>query len=513
MSDMSDSTLKIKSLDGLSHIVAQAKSHGLRVAQCHGVFDLLHPGHIRHFEAARRVADVLVVTLTADEYVGKGPGRPVFNQRLRAESVAALQAVDYVAVIESPTAAEAIRKLRPDFYVKGNEYTDPEEDDLTGKVTDEEGAIRSVGGQIYFTDDVTFSSTNLLNNYFAVFSPEADEYLRRFRRDYNAEQVIASLKALQPLRVLVMGDIIIDEYHYCKAIGKASKSATLTARFLSAERHAGGVLAVANHAAGYAGEVHLLTYLGDPEGDEAFVRGHLKPNVQAHLVRQPGRPIVVKRRYVDPFQISKMFEVMWLDGEEPLPAAEDDLLARLTDLVPQCDLVIMADFGHGNVGSRTIEWLTTQQVFLAVSAQTNSANTGYNLITKYPRADYICIDEEEMRLANSSHHAALSDLMAQTARRMGCRLASVTQGSEGSLTWAPERESVQTPVFSTDVVDSVGAGDAYLSLTALCAKAGYAPELVGFIGNCVGALAVRIVGNRESVEPASLFKFINTLLK
>lgn len=509
---MLDNKTKIKNLDELAELVAAAQSRGLRVAQCHGVFDLLHPGHIRHFEAAHQVADILVVTLTRDEHVNKGPGRPVFNQRLRAESIAALQTVDYVAVNDAPTAIEAIRKLRPDFYVKGDKQNHAE-NEPTSQTVAEEKAVQSVSGRIYYTDDITFSSTNLLNNFFAVFSPEADEYLRRFRQRYRAGQVIDKLKALQSLRVLVLGDIIIDEYHYCKAVGKSSKSATLTARFLSAERYAGGVLAVANHVAGFAGEVHLLTYLGDPAEDEAFVRNHLKPNVQAHLVRQPGRPIVTKRRYVDPFRVSKMFEVLWLNGEEPLPEVEKKLLAQLKQLVPQCDLVIVADFGHGHVGSRTIEWLADQPVFLSVNTQTNSANIGYNLITKYPRADYICIDEEEMRLANHSRYGNLDELTAQTVQWLGCQAASVTLGKNGSLTWTPHEASKHTPVFSTDVVDSVGAGDAYLSVTSLCAKAGYEPELVGFIGNCVGALAVRIIGNRESVEAEPLFKLITTLLK
>jgi cytidyltransferase-like protein len=504
--------IKFKSLDELTDLIAEAKAQGLRVAQCHGVFDLLHPGHIRHFEAARKVADILVVTLIPDEYVAKGPGRPVFNQRLRAESIAALQAVDYVAVNSGPTVAEAIYKLCPDFYVKGSESV-RSDDDKAGEIREEERAIRSVGGQMYFTEEITFSSTNLLNNFFAVFSPEADEYLRGFRRQYSAEQVIEKLGALQSLRVLVLGDVIIDEYHYCKAVGKSSKSATLTARFLSAERHAGGVLAVANHVAGFAGEVHLLTYLGDPEGDEAFVHGHLKPNVRTHLVRQPGRPNVVKRRYVDPFQISKMFEVMWLNGEEPLPFAENEMLTKLAHLVPQSDLVIVADFGHGSVGRRTIEWLSEQPIFLAVNAQTNSANVGYNLITKYHRADYICIDEQEMRLANHSRYGNLVELTAQVTQRLNCQWATVTRGANGSLTFGPGGNTVHIPVFSTDVVDSVGAGDAYLSVTALCARKGYDPAVIGFIGNCVGALAVRIVGNREPVEPEPLFRFIATLLK
>src|SRR3989338_5433489 len=113
---------KIKALDELACIIQQFKEKGKKIVQCHGVFDLLHPGHIRHFEAAKREGDMLIVTLTKDKYVNKGPGRPVFNQRLRAESIAALECVDYVAINDWPTATNAIKKLKPHIYAKGSDY-------------------------------------------------------------------------------------------------------------------------------------------------------------------------------------------------------------------------------------------------------------------------------------------------------------------------------------------------------------------------------------------------------
>lgn len=509
---MSNELIKIKSLDELAGITADHRSKGEKVALCHGVFDLLHPGHIRHFEAAHREADVVIVVLVADEYVLAGPGYPVFSQRLRAESIAALEAVDYVAIAESTSAIEAIQVIRPDMYIVGRkDYGTEFEADP--HLQEEVEAIKAVGGELFITDEITFSSTRLLNDHLSVYTPQAEEYLKRFKERYRAAGVIDKLKALAPLKVLVIGDIIIDEYYYCKAMGKSSKSPTLTARYLSAERHAGGALAVANHVAGLVNQVSLLALRGNPSDEAEFIRTHLLPNVQTHLVEDMERPLVVKRRYVDPFQNVKMFEICWLDGEGPSSPAEDQLLEKLKKLLGEHDMVIVADFGHSGIGSRTIEWLTQQQTYLAINAQTNSANMGYNLITKYPRADYICLDEEEMRLANQSLYGTLTNIAVNTAEVMHCEVASVTLGSRGSMTFRQGEEPVFTPIFSTDVVDSVGAGDAFLSITSLCAKAGYPADLIGFIGNCVGAIAVRIVGNREPVGSNQLFSFINALLK
>jgi len=199
---------KIIKLDALANMVAQLKKEGKTVVHCHGVFDLLHPGHIRHFEAAKREGDVLVVTITQDKYVAKGPGRPVFNEHLRAESVAALQSVDYVAINEWPSAVDTIKKLQPDVYCKGSDYVNAK-DDVTGKIVEEEEAIKSTGGRIHFTDEITFSSTKLINSHFDVVPDDAREYIQRIRDSYSSSRIIELLESLRNMKVLVIGDTII----------------------------------------------------------------------------------------------------------------------------------------------------------------------------------------------------------------------------------------------------------------------------------------------------------------
>ncbi|MBW2562390.1 MAG: adenylyltransferase/cytidyltransferase family protein [Deltaproteobacteria bacterium] len=96
--------------------LARLKREGQTLVHCHGVFDLLHPGHLRHLQAAKREGDILVVTITPDQYVNRGPNRPVFSEQLRAEQVATLECVDYVAINKWPTAVETIKLLKPDVY-------------------------------------------------------------------------------------------------------------------------------------------------------------------------------------------------------------------------------------------------------------------------------------------------------------------------------------------------------------------------------------------------------------
>jgi len=157
---------KVVSLGELAGLAAALRAAGKTVAHCHGCFDLVHPGHIKHLQAARRMADALVVTVTPDRFVDKGPGRPAFPERLRAESVAALECVDYAAVNRWPTAEETIRLLRPDFFVKGQEFERLE--DATGKLQREAAVLRETGGEMRFTHEEVFSSTGLLREHFGV---------------------------------------------------------------------------------------------------------------------------------------------------------------------------------------------------------------------------------------------------------------------------------------------------------------------------------------------------------
>lgn len=504
---------KVVTLDELAVIVGTLKSDSKKVVQCHGVFDMLHPGHIRHFEAAKKQGDVLVVTLTPDIHVNKGPGRPIFNQDLRADSVAALQVVDFVTINDGPTAVEAIRKLQPDLYVKGSDYR-RSEDDLTGKILEEEEAVRSVGGVIHFTDEIVFSSSALINRHLAPYPEQTRQFLDDFRSRRSAGSILEELQAIRDVRTLVIGDIIIDEYHYVSAMGKSAKDHIIATRYLNEERFAGGVLAAANHLGGFCENVTLLTCLGTANDYGDFLESSLRSSIQREVFVQEGVPTVVKRRYVSPTFLTKLFEVAYLEQIGFLsPKTERSILKWLDAHVDEYDLVLVADFGHGLVTPRIVNLLGRKARFLALNVQSNSANLGFNLVTKYRKADYICIDEPEVRLASHDRESELEPLIKRLAKRMKCGRVVITRGEKGSLAYSVDGGFAAVPVLSSEVVDRVGAGDAFSAVTAPCALKGMDPEMLAFVGNAVGAMQVLTVGNREPVDPVGLRKYVTTLMK
>jgi cytidyltransferase-like protein len=501
---------KLLAIEDLAHRLAEHRARGQKVAQCHGVFDLVHVGHLRHFKQARERAEVLAITVTPDRFVNKGPGRPVFNEALRLEALAALEMVDYVALSRWPTATEAIRMLKPSFYVKGAEYRDASAD-VTGKITEEQAAVESVGGQLLLTDDIVFSSSSLLNSHFSPFSKEVSDFLADFRREYSFEDILAWLDRINTCRVLLVGETIIDEYHYCQTIGKSGKEPILAAQFVSAERQAGGVLAIANHLAPFCRQVTLVTQLGERDSQEEFVRASLDPRVETHFTTVKDAPTIVKRRFVEMYPFQKLFEIYFMDDEQD--AATHAALAReLEPLFPAADLVIAADYGHGMLEGEIVALLATRSAFLAVNTQKNAGNHGFNTVSKYPRADFVSISEAELRLDARTKTAALDGIVDALARRMRCRAMIVTRGASGALCHSAEG-AVNVPALTMNIKDRVGAGDAVFALTALLAHSGAPLSILGLVGNAAGAQAVGTIGNRTSLDRVALIKHLQHLLK
>jgi len=252
---------KIRSVEDVASIALQLRNAGRTVVQAHGTFDLLHAGHVRHLEAARKLGDVLVVTVTADRFVNKGPGRPVFPEDLRAEMLAALEYVGWVAINSSPDAVSAIGSIQPDVYVKGQDYENPE-GDITGKINLEREVVEAGGGRIHFTDEIVFSSTALINRHFNVYEPLVREHLDTLRSDGGLAEMLQLLDKVKDYHVLLVGEAIIDEYQYVLPIGKPPKESIIAARYQHDEVFAGGVFAAANHVASFCRQVDVVTCLG-----------------------------------------------------------------------------------------------------------------------------------------------------------------------------------------------------------------------------------------------------------
>lgn len=502
---------KIRTLDDLAVQLDAVKAAGQRVVLAHGVFDLLHMGHIRHLEQAKCMGDVLVVTLTQDQFVNKGPHRPAFSQDLRAEALAALQMVDFVAVNRWPQAAETIRLLKPNIYVKGQEYRQAELD-ITGGITPEAEAVQAVGGEIRFTEDIVFSSSHLLNRFFSPFDAETEQYLECFQKAHSSAEVIAWLEKAAALRPVVVGEAIIDEYVFCDAIGKSTKDPVLAVLQQEVEAYVGGSLAVANHLAGLCDSVTLITQLGDQDRAEAFVRQHMRPNVHGTYLTKTGSPTIHKRRIVERYTSNKLLELYVMNDRVTTGADAQALVQALAADAARSELLLVTDYGHGMLMPEAIARLWDAR-FLAVNAQSNAGNRGFNPISKYRRADYVCLANHEVDIETRQRGGNEYDQVRELAQHVACPRFTVTRGKRGTLHYDTVDGFCEAPALATRVVDRVGAGDAVFALTSLLLRLGAPWDIVAFLGNVAGAQAVAELGNRSALDRLALSQHVIALLK
>jgi rfaE bifunctional protein nucleotidyltransferase chain/domain len=445
----------------------------VRVVQAHGCFDLLHLGHIRHLQAAKAAGDYLVVTVTADRFVRKGPGRPAFTACERMEALRGLGCVDEVQLSDSPTAADAIRRIQPAAFVKGSDYSD------TSLDAGELAALQEVGGRLVITQTEKWSSTALLQPKPDV-SDEIRDYISGLK--VSADEVIGWLEKARALKVVVIGDAILDDYHYVEVLGKAGKEPILAAQFKRAEQFIGGVEAVANHTR--ACTDHVMSWSG---------------------------PAVVKRRFIETYPFQKLFEVYEMD-EAAAARAGDALATRVA--MTDADLVIVADYGHGFVTPFLLERIQQDARFLAVNVQANAGNHGYHTISKYRRANFLSVSERELRLDARDQNTDVRELMRRAADpRVATML--VTRGEKGCLAHDALDPDIfaEAPALSVKTVDRVGAGDAVFAVTACCDAVGMPLELIAFVASVVGTLAVGIVGNARYIERDALHREIRRWLR
>jgi len=490
---------------------------GKTIVLCHGVFDLLHYGHIEHLREAKEQGDILVVSVTAARYVNKGPGRPCFNDHQRMAFLASLEIVDYVILSEAVTVHEVIRYVQPDVYAKGQEYAVAEHD-LTGNIGPEQTIVEKYGGRIYFTQGVVYSSTKLLNNFFDALPDQVIRESRELIEKYGADlagQVRKMVDSFARLKVLVIGDIIFDDYVFCRVQGLTAKDAVISTRYEHKERYAGGALAIARHLANFAGDVRLLSMMG-PEADLANYIHDTMQSVHCDILHDAKFVTPVKTRFLKQHPQRQVYDKLFsvnrlLDWQQIKEVDYTPFYRRLESLVSKYDLVVVCDYGHGLLDERAIRIIEQQSQCLAVNCQTNSSNYGMNLITKYHRANSFVVDERELRLAFGQAVTDTEILLKQLTKKLQSSYAWVTLGANGAL-GIHEDETAQLSAATLHVKDTVGAGDAFYSLAALGAVCNFPVDLATLFSNVAGAIKTNLVGNSRPVGKVDLLKFISTVL-
>ena len=489
----------IYQLDALTELLKNSQKGSIGL--CHGVFDLLHIGHIKYFQEAKSLCDFLVVSITPDQYVNKGPGRPKFSENLRAEAIAALDCIDCVVINLWPTAVEIIEQVKPDFYIKGPDYKNLH-NDTTGNIFDEKKSVESFNGKLVFTNDDLYSSSSLINEFNKnQYSKEELQWWDTERKKIDFQEVLESFEAIKKLKICVIGENISDVYSRYRPLGRSSKGSSLVFEKGSSKKYDGGALAVAKNLSALHHDVTLIT-------DNI-------PKITNHKININSLEIgtgIVKERIIDSHTSEKViefyndnFKIVWNKS------AKENFYKIIKK--EKYDIIFCFDFGHGFFTDEIIKEIEKINSYLILNVQTNAGNRGYNYPTKWNKADVLSMTAEELSLTLQDESNCIEAKVKKLKNNRKFKKILVTRGSAGSIIFDGEKQ-IATPAFATHVKDRVGAGDTFLVATAghffnntLNSSA------IGLIGNLAGAQNLGHDANKELLNITYLIKSIEHTLK
>lgn len=436
------------------------------VVLCCGVFDVVHPGHLRHLAYARSRADILVCAVTADHYVNKGPARPHVPQDLRAESLAMLDIVDYVVVCHEPAPLKLIDILRPDLYAKGFEYCP----DATPGPIPEAAAVEAYGGAVLFTPgDVVYSSTALIGAGAPDLSWDLLVRLMK-RRGLTFADLRAVLADMRNHSAHVVGDSIVDSLLYCDMIGAQAKTPTLSVRRGPEKRFSGGAAIVAKHIRATGARACLTSVVGADEAAEFLTDDLISAGVDPYLHVDRTRPTTVKEAVV-----VNGYRVLKIDSVDSRPVV-GPLLERLAGVVAAGDeeAFIFSDFRHGLFNAHSIPRLASAVPRGCFRAADSQVASRWGNICDFGGFDLLTPNEREARFAMGDQDSGVRPLAARLNKIARARWVLMKLGARGVLGFAEgdselagEDQSFALGAYPTSVVDPVGAGDAFLAYAVL----------------------------------------------
>ena len=502
---------KIVTVDGLREIVSRAQGEGKVVVQCHGCFDILHPGHLRHLAWAKSQGDLLIVSVSADKVVNKGFLRPFVPEGLRAENLAALEMVDYVTVDDGEWAGPILELIRPNIYIKGKEFQDV----YDGRFGRERQLVESYGGQMRFSSgDVVYSSTRIIEDFKDRLEPGIEPVHAFSKRHALTEEGIRTvLETIRGKRILVVGDTIVDRYIYCDSLGMSAEAPVLVVRPHTSDTFVGGAGIVAEHVQSLGATAHFCTIIGkDAEGEyvqKEFDRRHLR----AEFVVDTTRPTTVKTRYLSVGK--KLLNVNQFRDHNLDLAVAAQFQERVEAAGANMDAIVICDFSYGVITSSVLETLyklgRERNVPVVGDVQCSSQMGN---VARMKGITMTTPSEREARVALCDRESGIADLGARLLTATGNKSLLITLADRGVMIFEikdkPLDEEARSlpphelkkmmwteylPSFARYVVDPMGAGDAMLATTACALAAGCSIMQAAYLGNCGAAVECGKVGN------------------
>ena len=465
-----------------------------QIAMCHGVFDLVHPGHIRHLVFAKQKVSKLIVSITSDIHVKKAELRPYVPQILRAENLAALEFVDFVIIDENETPIQNLKKIKPDFFVKGYEYVKNEKNTKTQEEID---TLKSYGGQFLFTPgDFVLSSSKIIEN------DRPDLTVIKLKSLMEGENVSfndirEALRNFKNCEVLVVGDTIIDNYVNTSIIGNNAKTPTFSTKYISEENFIGGAAIIALHLKAAGAKVKFCSVIGNDSLGK-FVKKELKKRkIADHTIIDNVRPTTEKKYF-----ISGENRLLKVDKVENSPINENlqkYIIKQIAD--HKKGIIIFSDFRHGIFNQKSIQpFIKAIQKGIYKVADSQVASRWGNILD-FKNFDLITPNEKEVRFSLADQDTAIRPLASILFEKSKCKVLMLKLGERGLMTVRRKtvgkdmRSFFVMDAIEKNAVDPVGCGDALLSYASLALYISKDPLIASILGSISAALLSIVNGN------------------
>jgi rfaE bifunctional protein nucleotidyltransferase chain/domain len=497
---------KVHSVEELVKIRKRLRTDGRLLVQCHGCFDVVHPGHIRYLKFAKSLGDVLLVSVTADSVVDKGYDRPYIPESLRMENLAALEFVDLVCLSTESWGGPILETVQPDVYVKGREYEYTDD----ARFAREKNLVEGYGGKVVFgSGDVVYSSTEILSergDSLGLTQDQIAAYCRRHHVDRPALDSI--IRGFAKKRVLVLGDPILDRYVLCEGAAVAQETPILSVSAVENADFAGGAATIATQMSALGAHPTLVTTSSPDPLFSRYVSMLEDQGVKVLSVPADGRPLFRKTRYVVGEQ--KLLKVSHGPPSPVSVQTAEALMALLNAEMPSHRALVVTDFGYGLFGSRLalgVQDLSERHdrpYFADVSA------SGQANLLKFNRPKLAAPTESELRFAVADMESGLVVAARRYLERSGSDEVVVTLGRRGCISFVRPGDgggrlrAAYLPALGQLTVDSVGAGDLFLAGLVLSKLVRAETPVAAYLGSALATLGVTRMGNRVADLPRLL---------
>jgi rfaE bifunctional protein nucleotidyltransferase chain/domain len=503
--------MKVVSLKNIVKLREFYKRKKISTVLAHGVFDVLHVGHILYFKEAKKNNKKLIVSITSDKFVNKGEGRPIFNIQERIKILGAIDCIDHIIISNDYSAVNIIKTLKPNYYIKGKDYID-DKLDLSKNLNSEISAVKSINGKFINSKSQLYSSSKIIGKYN---ENHKDENIDKFlEKNINLENLKYKIiknfsKINKKEKILCIGDPIIDTYQYVETLGKSAKSNILSSKKISEKSYGGGIFLVMNYLSNFIEKIDYLAYT-NLENEKKFKK-YLSKNINLIKIKSKDIKIVNKTRFVDNYSKNKLFQVN--ENEYSKENKDQKKSKKFKSIISKYDKILIFDFGHGHINANLVKEINKHKNKCYINCQSNSSNFGFNLVNKYKSANSISVDELEFRLSTKNRYDEIRNII-DTNKKLVSKFTNfiVTQGKNGCYI-NNNSELHYIPTLIKQPSDSTGCGDIFFA-TFLLTKIykNFSIKESGIISHMAAGLHTRKEGNENIITQNILCNFAKTYL-